>query len=212
MKIRMLFAMSILVIFYNCKSGNRAENTEDTAVTEEKSDSAVMEEITGGFVGIKDHSVKQKDTVTLYGDPDYDFAVVMHIHNRHGIAMADEEIKYGADTAMRSFAGKIKENQEEELKELEAFISNNKPKGNNQEFLQEMKSNIQKAKEETNQSTGMSGNFDRDFTTLMALHHKQGQDLAKTEVKFGENQEMKNLARNMIRVRNQEIDRLKDYK
>lgn len=211
MKIRMLIATIIFLAFvYNCKPGNKGEtdSTADTAVMEEKSDSAEMDEITGGFVGIKHHSMMQKDTVKLHGDPDYDFAVVMKIHHRHGIAMANEEVKYGSDTAMRSFARKIKENQENELKDLEEFISKNSPTNNDVNFLKEMKSNMQKAKDEMSQNTAMSGNFDRDFSSLMALHHKHGLDLAKTEVKFGKKQDMKKLAQQMIKQRNQEIKQL----
>lgn len=211
MKIRMLIATIIFLAFvYNCKPGNKGEtdSTADTAVMEEKSDSAEMDEITGGFVGIKHHSMMQKDTVKLHGDPDYDFAVVMKIHHRHGIAMAHEEVKYGSDTAMRSFARKIKENQENELKDLEEFISKNSPTNNDVNFLKEMKSNMQKAKDEMSQNTSMSGNFDRDFSSLMALHHKHGLDLAKTEVKFGKKPDMKKLAQQMIKQRNQEIKQL----
>ncbi len=211
MKIRMLIATIIFLAFvYNCKPGNKGEtdSTADSAVMEEKSDSAEMDEITGGFVGIKHHSMMQKDTVKLHGDPDYDFAVVMKIHHRHGIAMANEEVKYGSDTAMRSFARKIKENQENELKDLEEFINKNSPTNNDANFLKEMKSNMQKAKDEMSQNTPMSGNFDRDFSSLMALHHKHGLDLAKTEVKFGKKPEMKKLAQQMIKQRNQEIKQL----
>lgn len=64
MKVKMLIAAIIVLGFiYNCKSGNQAEteNNNDSAdVTEEKSDSAEMEEITGGFMGIKHHSMMQK--------------------------------------------------------------------------------------------------------------------------------------------------------
>ncbi|NJK95652.1 MAG: DUF305 domain-containing protein [Bacteroidales bacterium] len=212
MKVKMLIAAIIVLGFiYNCKSGNQAEteNNNDSAdVTEEKSDSAEMEEITGGFMGIKHHSMMQKDAVTLHGDPDYDFATVMKIHHRHGIAMADEEVKYGADTTMQKLAQKIKDNQENELKELEEFLTNNNPANKDDGFLKEMNVSMQKAKEEMNQSPSMSGNFDRDFSSLMILHHQHGLDLAKTEVKYGKNAAMKKLAQEMIKQRNQEIKEL----
>lgn len=211
MKIKMLIATTMVLSFlFNCKPGNKNDsaNSSDSAVLEEKSDSAEMEEITGGFVGIKHHSMMQKDTVKLHGDPDYDFAIIMKIHHRHGIAIADEEVKNGSDTAMRSFAGKIKENQENELKELEEYISKNSPTVNDEAFLKEIKANMQKAKDEMNKNSSMSGNFDRDFTSLMALHHKHGIDVAKTEVKFGKKPEMKKLAQQMIKQRNQEIKQL----
>ncbi len=211
MKANILIAtIIVLVFFYNCKSGNKSENENagDSAVLEEKSDSAEMEEITGGFMGIKHHSMMQKDTLKLTGDPDYDFAVVMKIHHRHGIAMANEEVKYGSDTAMRSLAGRIKESQEKELKEIQDFISNNSPQNKDATFQSQMQDNMKRAKEEMNKSTSMSGNFDRDFSSLMALHHKQGLELAKSEVKFGKNATMKKMAQQMIKQRNMEIKQL----
>lgn len=211
MKFKMLIAIVVVLGFVlNCKPGNKSdsENSADSAAIEEKSDSAEMEEITGGFVGIKHHSMMQKDTVKLHGDPDYDFAIIMKIHHRHGIAIADEEVKYGSDTAMRSLARNIKETQENELKELEEFLSNSSPTLNDGAFLNELKSNMQKAKDEINKNSSMSGNFDKDFSSLMALHHKHGLDVAKTEVKFGKKAEMKKLAQQMIKQRTKEIKQL----
>lgn len=211
MKFKMLIAIVVILGFVlNCKPGSKAdsENSVDSAAMEEKSDSAVMEEISGGFVGIKHHSMMQKDTVKLHGDPDYDFATIMKIHHWHGIAIANEEVKYGADTAMRSLARKIKENQEKELKELEEFLNKNSPTINDGAFLTELKANVQKAKDEMNQNSPTSGNFDRDFASLIALHHKHGLDVAKVEVKFGKKAEMKKLAQQMIKQRTKEIKQL----
>jgi uncharacterized protein (DUF305 family) len=211
MKAKMLIAtIFILALVYNCKSGSKGESdsTGDTAVLEEKSDSAEWEEITGGFMGIKHHSMMQKDTLKLTGDPDYDFAIIMKIHHRHGIAMANEEVKYGSDTAMRSLAGRIKESQEKELKEIQDFISQNSPGNNDAAFLSQMQNSMKKAKDEMNKSTSMSGNFDRYFSSLMALHHRHGLDLAQAEVKFGKNAAMKKMAQQMIKQRNLEIKQL----
>lgn len=213
MRIRMLLAMIfVIALMYNCKTGNKTENESvaDSALTEE-TDSTGLEEISGGFMGIKHHSMEQKDNVTLSGDPNYDFAVVMEIHHRHGIAMANEEVKYGADSTIRNLAKRLIESQQGELEEINGFIKNNKPGNSNEQFLKVMKSQMQKTREEMNENVKMTGNFDIDFISLMALHHKHGQDLAETEVKYGSG-DMKNLAQQIVKKRNSEISELNKAK
>ncbi len=216
MRLKLLHFILVIVIVtinFSCKSGNT--NNADTANSDTavlKSDSTDEEVISGGFIGIKNHSMMQKNNLDLKGDPDFDFASLMQIHHKNGLAIANEEIKYGSDTTMRNLAEKIKEGQENDLKELQNFMDTNNPGQTNDSFLKEIKANLQKTKDETEKSSGMSGNFDKDFANLMLLHHRQGLDIAKIEIKYGKNPDMKKLAQNIVKHQDDEMKQLEAYK
>jgi uncharacterized protein (DUF305 family) len=127
------------------------------------------------------------------------------------MAIVNEEIKYGSDTTMIKLAEGIQAEQEKDLKELQEFLNNNQAGQKNESFLSDLKSIIQKAKEETENSSGMSGNFDRDFANLMAMHHKQGLELVQLEIKYGKNPEMKKLAQKIKKQQDGERKQLEKY-
>lgn len=206
-----LIVLSALFSVFSCKSGNVENSGSDSAVLENDSVSE-EEEFSGGFIGIKTRSMEKKEAMNFSGDPDYDFASVMQLHHKYGMAIVNEEIKYGADTTLKKLAESIKAEQENDLKDFQNYLNNNQPGLKNEAFINEIKSSIQKAKEETEKSSGMSGNFDRDFATLMAMHHRQGLELVKLQIKYGKNPEMKKLAQKISKQQEGERKQLEKYK
>ena len=55
------------------------------------------------------------------------------------------------------------------------------------------------------QAMPMSGNTDRDFASMMRMHHQQAIDMAKAELEHGKSTEMKAMARKLIREQQKEI-------
>jgi len=57
----------------------------------------------------------------------------------------------------------------------------------------------------------MSGNVDKDFATMMTMHHQQAIKMADVLLKHGRNAEVKALARNMKTVQQKEITQMAPY-
>ncbi len=57
----------------------------------------------------------------------------------------------------------------------------------------------------------MTGDPDRDFASMMAEHHKSAVDMAKLELKYGKNAELKKMSKAIIKSQSEEIVILKKH-
>jgi uncharacterized protein (DUF305 family) len=57
-------------------------------------------------------------------------------------------------------------------------------------------------------SVESTGDVDRDFVALMLPHHQGAIDIARAELKYGHNEELRRLARNVIAERKREMSLL----
>jgi uncharacterized protein (DUF305 family) len=62
----------------------------------------------------------------MTGDPDRDFARMMIPHHQGAIAMAEAVLEEGHDPVIRKMAQEIVENQQQEIKQLKAWLENHK--------------------------------------------------------------------------------------
>ncbi len=60
------------------------------------------------------------------GDVDHDFASMMRMHHQMGITMAQEELKNGKDGEMKKMAQKTIDMQQQEVKQLDAWLAKHK--------------------------------------------------------------------------------------
>lgn len=75
---------------------------------------------------------------------------------------------------------------------------------------QQMHEQMMKGMQST-QSMPMSGNTDRDFASMMRMHHQQAIDMARAELEHGKSAEMKAMARKLIREQQKEIAQFDKY-
>jgi uncharacterized protein (DUF305 family) len=54
-----------------------------------------------------------------------------------------------------------------------------------------------------------TGDVDRDFVNVMVPHHQGAIDMARAEIKYGRNDELRQLARRMVNQQEQEISSLR---
>src|SRR5512133_3633371 len=57
------------------------------------------------------------------------------------------------------------------------------------------------------QQMPISGNIDKDFATMMKMHHQQGVEMARIEMAQGKSPAMKAMAKQIIAAQNKEITR-----
>ena len=56
-----------------------------------------------------------------------------------------------------------------------------------------------------------TGNTDKDFVAHMIPHHQGAIDMAKVELKYGKDPDMKRLAKSIIKAQNEEIAYMKKW-
>lgn len=65
---------------------------------------------------------RSADLQYINGDADHDFAMLMIQHHQGAIDMADLELHHGKSAKLKSIAGKIKKDQQEEIKNLQEWL------------------------------------------------------------------------------------------
>jgi Domain of unknown function (DUF305) len=55
-----------------------------------------------------------------------------------------------------------------------------------------------------------TGNVDRDFVAMMVPHHQGAVDMAKAELKYGHNEQLRRLAQEIVATQQQEITVMRD--
>ena len=71
-------------------------------------------------------------------------------------------------------------------------------------FMQDM--DVAMKKMDHDMATPMNGNVDHDFVTMMIPHHQGAIDMAKGELLYGKDPEMRRLAQEIITDQQSEID------
>lgn len=61
------------------------------------------------------------------------------------------------------------------------------------------------------QQMKMSGDVDKDFATMMKMHHQQALDMAKVEINHGKSAQLKAMAKKMIKDQSREIEQLDQW-
>lgn len=79
---------------------------------------AMMQSMMGGM--------KDMQSMQMSGDTDKDFAQMMRMHYKHGVEMAETEVKDGKDPKMKQMARKIIDSQRKEIKEFDDWLAKKK--------------------------------------------------------------------------------------
>jgi uncharacterized protein (DUF305 family) len=128
-------------------------------------------------------------SMSMTGDFDVDFANMMIQHHQGAIDMSQAEVSSGKDERIKSIAQRIITMQKEEIAKLQDFVKTYKPSGmkHGEGELQKSMSDMQAAM----QSMQMSGDTDKDFATMMILHHEHGIAMGKKELANGMSDKLK---------------------
>jgi uncharacterized protein (DUF305 family) len=155
------------------------------------------------------NTVFEMENYNKTGDPDYDFANLMEIHHRAGIAMANNEVDFGLDTALTSLAKQIIKEQEKDNVDLSSYLLNNSPRQESNDFNKELKEFLKLKKNEATKELKLSGITDKDFANIMVNHHLQAMELSAMELKYGRAAEVKDVAKRIMDSQEKELDLLR---
>lgn len=145
------------------------------------------------------------------GVADVDFASGMVPHHQGAIAMAEVEMKFGKDPKMKQLASNIIAAQKGEIEQMKKWLAAHDAKA--------MPSSAEAAKaagapmETMMQAMAInySGNADIDFARGMIPHHQGAIDMAKVELQFGADPEIKKLAGAIMDAQGPEIKLMQDW-
>lgn len=149
-----------------------------------------------------------------YNDPDTAFAKGMLGHHRGAIDMAKIQLKYGTDDAMRRLAEDIITAQQAEIDILNKWLASHpdaaKPKPNTPAMQQAYAQSMEDMHGEM--TLGIADPMpDMAFARGMLPHHVGAVDMAKIELEYGTDEEMRELAQHIIDTQQTEIELMQNW-
>ena len=149
-----------------------------------------------------------------YNDPDTAFAKGMLGHHRGAIDMAKIQLKYGTDDAMRQLAQDIITAQQAEIDILNKWLASHpdaaKPKPDTPAMQQAYAQSMEDMHGEM--TLGIADPMpDMAFARGMLPHHVGAVDMAKIELEYGTDEEMRQLAQHIIDTQQPEIELMQNW-
>ena len=149
-----------------------------------------------------------------YNDPDAAFAQGMLGHHIGAVDMAEIELKYGTDEEMRKLAQEIINGQQSEIKQMKAWLADHpdtaEPTADTKAMQQAYADGMDAMHGEM--MAGIADPVpDMAFARGMLPHHVGAVDMAKTQLKYGKNPEMRKLAQEIIDAQQPEIEQMQSW-
>lgn len=149
-----------------------------------------------------------------YNDPDTAFAQGMLGHHIGAVDMAKIELKYGSDDEMRKLAQDIIDAQQSEIEQMKAWLTDHpdvtQPIENTKAMQKAYADGMNTMHHEM--MAGIANPApDMAFARGMLPHHIGAIDMAKVQLEFGKNAEMRKLAQEIIDAQQPEIEQMQSW-
>ena len=149
-----------------------------------------------------------------YNDPDTAFAKSMLGHHRGAIDMAKIQLKYGTDEKVRQLAQEIIDAQQIEIDILNKWLASHpdtaKPKPNTEAMQQAYARSMDVLNGDM--VLGIADPVpDMAFIRGMLPHHLGAVEMANIQLKYGTDEEMRQLAQDIIDTQQPEIKRMQNW-
>jgi len=185
-------------------------NDSDNSVNDESQMSDMLRDYTRSMTRMHDEMMIGMG----YNDPDTAFAKGMLGHHRGAVEMAKIELKYGTDEAMRQLAQDVITAQQAEIDVLNKWLASHpdaaKPKPNTVAMQQAYAKSMENMHGEM--TLGVADPVpDMAFARGMLPHHIAAVDMAKVQLQYGTDEEMRQLAQDIIDTQQTEIDVMKNW-
>ena len=145
-------------------------------------------------------------TIAFSGNADVDFARGMVPHHQGAIDMAEIVLKFGKDTEAKKLATAIIAAQKTEIALLKTWISKNSTQTPMQDAIAISKAFAEvNMKMHTDMTMAFTDKPDVDFIKGMIPHHEGAVAMAKIQLQYGKDAEMRKLADSIIKSQNEEI-------
>ncbi len=208
------FLLSIIVL-QSCgnNSSSTTDTTTDTSVAKTNEGMTKKSMETSDLMNneLMEAMHKSMMEIKMTGDFDVDFANTMIQHHQEAIDMSEVELAKGNDPQVKSWAQNIITAQKKEIDQLQQIVKNHKSSGKEMEGNHnELKGSMDKMMNDM-MAMKMTGNIDKDFITMMIMHHESAVTMAKAELSKGENAGLKKMAQKIIEDQSAEIKEFKNW-
>ena len=180
------------------------------AMADEMQTTDILKDYTKSMVRMHDEMMISM----AYNDPDTAFAKGMLGHHRGAVDMAKIELKYGNNEAMQELAQEIMATQQAEIDIMNKWLASHPDAANPQPNTQAMQQAYTKSMD-TMHGDMMLGIADplpdMAFARGMLPHHMGAVDMAKIQLKYGTDKEMRKLAQDIINAQQPEIERMQNW-
>ncbi|MCK8490977.1 MULTISPECIES: DUF305 domain-containing protein [Spirosoma] len=135
------------------------------------------------------------------GDPDFDYAFQAKIHTQGEQDLLKQEIQNGADSSLKQMAQSLLTVAQSDAALLDETLKQVKPSRPNQAFTQQQGRNIQAMALKLQQGGAddkLTGNFDKNFVTVLLDHRQDAIDMANTYLQYGKNATLKDYAQKLV--------------
>jgi uncharacterized protein (DUF305 family) len=210
------YIIILLVLINACKNNSNAvlvkDRIDSVLSVNHMADTENMHKLNKENIMLESmmETMKKMNTLKMGNDFDVDFANIMTVHHQAAIDMSMLEIATGKNTEIINMAKNIITTQKEEITNFQKFVMNYKvpyPKTDNsdsQNILEDEMKNM------TNTINGMKllGGIDDNYVMLMIAHHNSAIKMAKDEITFGKQKQIKEMAEKIVATQITEINKL----
>ncbi len=145
-------------------------------------------------------------------NPDVAFVDGMIPHHQGAIEMAKIQLKYGKDATMRKLAQDIIDAQQTEIEFMQNWLTTAKDKDTINADSEHAKAYLADMSMHDAMMAGVHHeDADIAFAQGMIPHHQGAIQMAKTELKYGQDDQIRNLAQGIIDAQDPEIVLMKEW-
>jgi uncharacterized protein (DUF305 family) len=221
---RLLFVIGFTAVLSACNSGNNTEtsNSADTAnhsahsgvsgnTATSTTDTASMSG--GSMMSIMQRNMDQMKSMKSTGNADKDFAAMMKAHHIGAVEMAQLQLAQGTDAQLKQMAQKIIDEQQKEITQFDAFLSNtNTQTSNSTQSNSTFHQQVTGHMDNMHMEMDHSGSIDKQFAQMMIPHHQGGIDMSRAYLKAGaQDSKLKVMANKIIADQQREINELQAW-
>jgi len=211
----LLFIVFLSVLFLSsCKKDNETKDSsmmKDSSMNKKSTDNMKKTEhnMDNMFDKNMSNMMNKMHTMKMSGNLDVDFVTMMIMHHQGAIDMASAEISSGKQENVKSLASNIIKDQKSEIQTMQDWLEKNKDakstSGDNSMKLMQSMNVMMKP------DMKMSGDTDKDFLTMMIIHHQGAIDMASVETANGTDSKIKKMAEEIIKKQKTEIEQMKQW-
>ena len=151
-------------------------------------------------------------SIAFSGNADVDFARGMVPHHQGAIDMAEIVLKFGKDTEAMKLATAIIAAQKTEIAQLQIWIAKNGTQAPMQDAAAIAKAFTEvNTKMHADMTMAFTNRPDVDFIKGMIPHHEGAVAMARVQLHYGKDAEMRKLAEDIIKSQNEEIAMMRNW-
>ena len=219
MKKALILASVSSAILFACSNDNSGtashhDSTSHSSTAENTANNAQTQTTTANpasyasMMDMMNKNMQDMKAVQSTGNPDNDFAALMKVHHMGALEMAQAEVANGTNAELKAMAQKMVDAQQQEIAELNTFLSGHEAHGGGDVFYKEVMSQMNNMKMDMDHS----GSVDKQFAQMMIPHHQGAIDMSSAYLKAGAHEEkLKTMANKIIADQQKEIAQLQTW-